>query len=102
VASSYQLQWHSIPLIARTAASAAPEKIQAAAFDTVGSKAVLFNAHNYAVIAVSAVKNADATKAGVIDLHQASAQLSALWGQLIEHCFVGSVMSDAHVVVKKS
>ncbi len=97
VAKQNQLQWQMVPLASRTEKSTAPEAIQAAAFNAAGSQAVLFDKHDYAVIDVSKMQNADPSQSSATDTKQLSQQLSALWGQLIQHCFVNSVIAGSHI-----
>lgn len=102
VAKQNGLQWHAVALTAQNKKSIVPSTILSNAFNMQkGVQAVLINTHDYAVIDVTAVKNADASKAGIIDTNHLSQKLSTLWGQLLQHCFVNSVISSAHIVVKK-
>lgn len=96
------LQWHVVALTTLSEKSSTPQAILTAAFKAVGTQAVLINSTDYAVIAVNQIKNADPKQASAAVNQKLSLQLSALWGQVIQHCLESSVMKSAHIVMKQS
>ncbi|HLB56630.1 MAG TPA: SurA N-terminal domain-containing protein [Coxiellaceae bacterium] len=100
IAKQNGLQWQTVALTSQNAKSSVSQNILSAAFNTVGSKAVLVNANDYAVIKVNQIKNADAKNITAVETKKLNQQLSALWGQLLQSSFVNSVIADAHITVK--
>jgi len=107
------LQWHSVALTDDSVKSAVPKDILKAAFSTPvsaanskksmrGVQSISYDQQDYAVIDVTQTENANASSASVSTDKQLSLQLTVLWGQLLQHCFVDSVMSNAHIVIKKA
>jgi len=104
------LAWHAVSLTDNKEKSTPPAILKAAFSIPVsttaknkemGSQAISVNQHDYAVIAVTQVKNADPKQASVADHQKLALQLSTLWGQLMQRCFVDSVIAGAHVVISK-
>lgn len=105
LAKQNQLEWHLVPLVSvEHGSQTVPKSIFAAAFEIPvklkagqfsGSKALLYNETDYAVVAVSDVKNADPK--GLADRQKLSQHISLLWGQLYQHCFVDSILKQSKI-----
>lgn len=102
------LQWHAISLVSADQKSSVPSEILSAAFATpvskqqgqfIGSQAISYNKQDYVVIAISTIENANPSHLSSSDNKKMSAQLSSMWGQLYEHCFVDSVMKQAKIKI---
>ncbi|PIZ03833.1 MAG: hypothetical protein COY58_07515 [Gammaproteobacteria bacterium CG_4_10_14_0_8_um_filter_38_16] len=104
------LQWRAVSLTALNAKSATPAAIVSNAFlipvsksqvhTSMGVQASLFNQTDYAVIAVTQVRNADPLKANAAAKEKMAAQLSAIWGKMLQHCFGNSVIASAKITIK--
>lgn len=103
IAKKNNLKWHAVPLMSQAEKSTTPQPIIAAAFSQKPkeAQALLYDAQNYAVIAVLQVKNPGVAADGA-DEKQLSTQLSTLWGQLLQHYFVDSVTTDSKIKVVNS
>jgi len=102
------LQWHAISLVSADQKSTLSREILSAAFATpvskqqgqfIGSQAISYNKQDYVVIAISKIENANSSHLTVSDNQKMSAQLSSMWGQLYEHCFVDSVMKQSKIKI---
>ena len=103
VAKQEGLQWHFVALTSNNAKSTTPPEILAAAFKipvSANVQAILYQNTNYAVIALQKVENAPVTQASLAENQKLSLQLSTMWGQILQHCFVDSVLASAHIVMK--
>ncbi|OGT44141.1 MAG: hypothetical protein A3F13_05935 [Gammaproteobacteria bacterium RIFCSPHIGHO2_12_FULL_40_19] len=103
IAKQEGLQWHSVALTSSDAKSTTPPEILTAAFKipaSVGVQAIAYQNTHYAVIALEKVENAPTTQASTAENQKLSLQLSTLWGKVLQHCFVDSVLASAHIVVK--
>ena len=103
IAKQNKLQWNAISSETPNASSTVPPMILSTAFSVPPKdpQAVLINQSDYAVIDVSAITDADATAISPTEKQKMSQQLSTVWSQLMQHCFVTSVIASSHVVVKK-
>ncbi len=106
LAKQQGLQWRVVSSVAVDQKSSAPSEILSAAFATpvtikngqfVGSQAISYNKQDYVVIAISQVENANPAHLTAPDNKKIASQLSSLWGQLYQHCFVDSVMKQAKI-----
>ena len=106
LAKQYGLQWHMVSSVSADQKLSAPSEILSAAFATpvstqqgrfIGSQTISYNKQDYVVIAISQVDNANPTHLTVSDDKKIATQLSSIWGQLYQHCFVVSVMKQAKI-----
>jgi peptidyl-prolyl cis-trans isomerase D len=106
VAKENHLQWRSVGLMTANEKSSVPSAIVAMAFKTTvtdtkgklfGSQAGLYNKQDYVVMVVSNVENGKSSPDS-----KTSAQLGAMWAQLYQHGFVGSIMKNATIKMMKN
>lgn len=102
------LQWRVVSEVSADEKSSVPSGIVSAAFSTLaseqkgkflGSQAILYNKQDYVVIAISKIENANVSHLAVSENKKISAQLSSMWGQLYENCFVGSIMKQSKIKI---
>ena len=110
LAKANGLQWKTVALTTADAKLSLPAAAMlSAVFSTpvsaaaknkiMGAQSVLVNQHDYAVIAITQVKNANPARSTTVINQKLSQKLSALWGQLLQHYFVGSVMVDTKIKI---
>jgi peptidyl-prolyl cis-trans isomerase D len=97
IAKENKLKWNVVPLMKEAGHSSVSKEIIVDAFNTVGSKAVLVNQHDYAVIVINQVKNGDFKNMSTQAQQKISQQITTMWGQLMRHCFVSSVMASSKI-----
>lgn len=107
VATQHHLSVRKISLMSADTKSAALTNFLSAAFSIPISKThpgvlgveAVSNQGDYAVIVVTAVEDANLTQAKPFIRQQMTAQLSTLWGQLLQHCFGESTVSSAKIKI---
>ncbi|MCX7120896.1 MAG: SurA N-terminal domain-containing protein [Gammaproteobacteria bacterium] len=104
VAAQNKLQWHAVALMPFSEKSTTPIAIMTTAFSIPpkNPQAVLINKNDYAVITVNQVKIANAAQADAAKKQKLSVAFSGVWGKLLQHSFITSVMTGSHIVVKKA
>ena len=102
VAKKNNFVWHAVPLMQASQKSAVPTAVITGAFSAPkGVQTVSVNQNDYAVIDVTQVKNADPSKMSPDTAKKMRAQLAIVWGQLLQHVFVNSVMKNSTIILSQ-
>lgn len=109
LAKKYKLDWHQVSLISFGQKTAVLPDILKAAFTTpitqasnnklLGAQSVMINNSDYAVVGVSQVVYPKATAMDDKTRAQETTALTNLWGQLLQHSFVNSVLKQSKIKV---
>ncbi|MDP1574860.1 MAG: SurA N-terminal domain-containing protein [Coxiellaceae bacterium] len=112
LAKKNHLVWHAVPLTSIAKKSSVPAMVLKTAFSaplTTPQKNKLMavqttsvNVHDYAVVGVSQVQNANPSTMTAVEMKTERAKLLDLWSQLLQHSFISSVMQSSKIVIPKA
>lgn len=110
LAQKNKLNWKTVDLTAREAKNLSVSKeITDAAFlipaqlntkKPVGVNTIQLKNGDYAIVAVLQVEHANSSGISLKEKTQLQQKLSALWGQMLQHFYVDSIVSSSKIVMK--
>ena len=111
IAKKNHLVWHVVPLTAAGKKSTVSEALLKTAFSAplstpqknklIAVQTTSVNGHDYAVVGVTQVKNANPSTMTPAEVKTESAKLLDLWNQLFQHAFVNSIIQSSKIVIPK-
>lgn len=114
LSSEFGVAWRLVKLVAKDSPQLKklPKNIVTTAFSTpvsamsgkgkpVGVNTVLLSDGDYAVVAISQVVNASSNKATVKAREALSDKMTLLWGQLLQHYYIKSIVDASKIKINK-